>query len=80
MSDLIILPGFIAIGMAVYFLGASLTRLVRFVRDHNFCELMSGGLAVAGAIWAIRAGPGTEIAFDPSVRDTPLVIFSPPSG
>lgn len=77
MPDPIVLPGFITItmGMAVYFLGASLTRSVRFLRDYNIPEPVSGGLAVAGAIWAIRAGLGTEIAFDLSVRDTLLVIF-----
>ncbi|MCP4385288.1 MAG: sodium/glutamate symporter [Hyphomicrobiales bacterium] len=61
--------------MIVYFLGASLTRNVSFLRNYNIPEPVSGGLAVALLTWAVFAWFDTEIAFALGVRDWLLVVF-----
>lgn len=73
----ITIPAFITVtlGMIVFFLGAFLTRHVRFLRDYNIPEPVSGGIAVALATWAIYAFAGREVVFDLEVRDYLLVLF-----
>ncbi|MGJ8583884.1 MAG: sodium/glutamate symporter [Marinosulfonomonas sp.] len=73
----ILVPSFIAVtlGMIVFFLGAFLTRKVRFLQDYNIPEPVSGGLAIALATWAYFALSGKQIIFDLQVRDYLLVLF-----
>lgn len=63
------------IGIIVFFVGAFLTREVRFLRDFSIPEPVSGGLFIALIIWLWREFSGQEIEFDLAVRDYLLVIF-----
>ena len=65
----------VTIGIVVFFVGAFLTRKVRFLRDFSIPEPVSGGLCIALLIWFWRNVSGQEIEFDLSVRDYLLVIF-----
>lgn len=65
----------VTIGLIVFFVGAFLTRKVRFLRDFSIPEPVSGGLFVALAIWLWRELSGREVEFDLAVRDYLLVIF-----
>lgn len=65
----------VTIGFIVFFVGAFLTRKVRFLRDFSIPEPVSGGLFVALAIWLWRELSGREVEFDLAVRDYLLVIF-----
>jgi glutamate:Na+ symporter, ESS family len=71
------IPAFAAVtcGIIVYFLGAFLTRHVRFLRDYNIPEPVVGGIAIAVATWIFFSASGKPIIFDLSVRDQLLVIF-----
>ncbi|GAB5387067.1 MAG: sodium/glutamate symporter [Alphaproteobacteria bacterium] len=73
----IIVPAFISVtlGFVVFFLGAFLTRRVRFLGDYNIPEPVSGGLAVALITWVFFAVTGLQIVFDLGVRDFLLVVF-----
>ena len=77
MPEVIQIPGFVSltIGMAVYFLGARLTRKRKILRDYNIPEPVSGGIFAALVIWAIYAFADAEIDFELGARDTLLVIF-----
>ena len=77
MSEPLVIPSFIAftLGMAVYFIGAALTRRTKFLRDYNIPEPVSGGLLVAVIIWVLYLFSGSEIGFDLETRDTLLVVF-----
>jgi len=70
-------PSFVAltVGMTVYFLGATLTRRWRPLRDFNIPEPVSGGLVVALFVLLVRATTGQEITFELDARDTLLVVF-----
>ncbi len=65
----------VTIGFIVFFVGAFLTRKVRFLRDFSIPEPVSGGLFIALLIWVWREVSGQEIEFDLAVRDYLLVIF-----
>ncbi len=65
----------VTIGFIVFFVGAFLTRKVRFLRDFSIPEPVSGGLFIALMIWLWREASGLEIEFDLAVRDYLLVIF-----
>ncbi|MEM7269373.1 MAG: sodium/glutamate symporter [Pseudomonadota bacterium] len=65
----------VTLGILVYFIGAFLTRSVRFLRDFSIPEPVSGGLAIAVVVWLWRAATGSEIVFELAVRDYLLVIF-----
>lgn len=65
----------VTIGFIVFFVGAFLTRKVRFLRDFSIPEPVSGGLFIALLIWLWRELSGQEIEFDLTVRDYLLVIF-----
>lgn len=73
----IVVPAFISVtlGMIVFFLGAFLTRGVRFLRDYNIPEPVSGGIAMALLTWAYFRLTDTQIVFDLQVRDYLLVLF-----
>lgn len=70
-------PAFLAVtlGIIVFFLGAFLTRAVKFLRDFNIPEPVSGGIAVAVVTWVFFALTGRQIVFDLEVRDYLLVLF-----
>lgn len=70
-------PAFISVtlGFVVFFLGAFLTRSVRFLKDYNIPEPVSGGLAVAVMTWVYFAMTDQRIVFDLAVRDYLLVLF-----
>ena len=65
----------VTIGFIVFFVGAFLTRKVRFLRDFSIPEPVSGGLFIALLIWLWRELSGQEVEFDLAVRDYLLVIF-----
>lgn len=71
------IPEFITftLGMVVYFLGADLTKRIRFLRDFNIPEPVTGGLAAALVMWGYVALSGREVSFELNVRDMLLVIF-----
>lgn len=76
MPDLLV-PAFISVtlGLLVYFIGAFLTRKVRFLKDYNIPEPVSGGLAIAVAAWLFFVVTDRQIVFDLAVRDYLLVLF-----
>ncbi len=76
-ARLVQVPDFVAVtlGIVVFFLGAFLTRKVRFLRNYNIPEPVSGGLAVALATWAVYAWLDIEVEFALETRDRLLVIF-----
>jgi ESS family glutamate:Na+ symporter len=63
------------IGILVFFVGVSLTKKLKFLRDFNIPEPVTGGLLAAMLIYAVFAVTGSEIAFDLSTRDRLLVYF-----
>jgi ESS family glutamate:Na+ symporter len=63
------------LGMAVYFIGAGITRRVAFLRDHNIPEPVTGGVLGALALWAVVAVTGRAVDFDLYARDVLLVMF-----
>ncbi|MEM8776183.1 MAG: sodium/glutamate symporter [Pseudomonadota bacterium] len=70
-------PAFIAatMGFVVFFLGAFLTRKVRFLGDYNIPEPVSGGLVIALVTWVFFVAADMQIVFDLQVRDYLLVLF-----
>ncbi|MEM7211283.1 MAG: sodium/glutamate symporter [Pseudomonadota bacterium] len=72
-----VVPEFIAftLGMIVYFVGASLTRRIAFLRNFNIPEPVSGGLSAAVIVWLVYVFLGREITFELETRDVLLVIF-----
>jgi len=72
-----VVPSFIAftIAMAVYFVGAALTKRLKWLHNFNIPAPVSGGIAVALAIWAVYVVTGHEIKFELDRRDTLLVVF-----
>jgi len=71
------IPAFISVtlGFIVFFLGASLTRRISFLRDYNIPEPVSGGITVALATWAFYLLTDKQIIFDLAIRDYLLVVF-----
>ena len=63
------------IGILVFFVGVFLTKKIKFLRDFNIPEPVTGGLLAALLIYAVFILTGTEIAFDLSTRDRLLVYF-----
>ncbi|WP_421726318.1 sodium/glutamate symporter [Bauldia sp.] len=76
-GQLVEIPSFLALtlGIVVFFLGAFLTRHVRFLSDYSIPEPVSGGLATALIVWAAYAWIDIEIVFDLEPRDTLLLFF-----
>lgn len=65
----------LTIGIVVFFLGAFLTRHVRFLADYSIPEPVAGGLATALVVWAAYAWLDIEIVFDLATRDALLLYF-----
>jgi ESS family glutamate:Na+ symporter len=65
------------IGIVVFFMGVYLTKNIKFLRDFNIPEPVTGGLLAALFIYAVYIFTGSEIAFDLSTRDRLLVYFLP---
>lgn len=65
----------VTLGIVVFFLGAFLTRNVRFLQEFSIPEPVSGGLVVALATWLVYATLDIKITFDLAARDEFLVIF-----
>ncbi len=63
------------IGILVFFIGVALTRKVKFLREFNIPEPVTGGLLAALCIYFIYLLTGNEIVFDLSTRDKLLVYF-----
>lgn len=63
------------IGILVFFVGVFLTKNIKFLRDFNIPEPVTGGLLAALLIYAVFIFTGNEIAFDLSTRDRLLVYF-----
>jgi ESS family glutamate:Na+ symporter len=63
------------IGILVFFIGVSLTKKIRFLREFNIPEPVTGGLLAALFVYIVFLGTGNEIAFDLSTRDRLLVYF-----
>ncbi|WP_259366331.1 sodium/glutamate symporter [Colwellia sp. BRX10-5] len=63
------------IGIVVFFMGVYLTKNIKFLRDFNIPEPVTGGLLAALFIYAVYIFTGSEIAFDLSTRDRLLVYF-----
>ncbi len=71
------IPAFISltIGLAVFLLGVEANAHYAALRRFNIPEAVSGGLLVAGLIWAVYLIFEVEIAFDLQSRDFLLVLF-----
>jgi len=65
----------VTLGILVLFLGKSLNRRVRLLREYTIPEPVSGGLLVALVITVLHAIFGLEISFGMRARDLLLVYF-----
>ncbi|PSL18849.1 sodium/glutamate symporter [Shimia abyssi] len=77
MAQVIVIPEFITatLGLAVFLLGARLTRKVAFLREFNIPEPVTGGLIAAACFGIYAALSGNSISFEMTVRDFFLVLF-----
>ena len=65
----------IILSILVLFLGRYLNRKIRFLREYNIPEPVSGGLIASILSAAIYFLADTEIVFDLSNRDALLIVF-----
>ena len=65
----------VTLGILVLFLGKTLNRRLRFLREYTIPEPVSGGLLVALVITALHLIFGLEINFGMRARDLLLVYF-----
>lgn len=63
------------LGFLVYLIGVQITHRVRFLRDFNIPEPVSGGLIAALVTLGIYLLIGRPVEFDLSVRDYLLILF-----
>ena len=63
----------------VLLLGKFMTRHIRFLRDFNIPEPVSGGLVVAATIFALHQITGLTVSFEGSLQSAFMLVFSPPS-
>ena len=63
------------VAILVLFLGKYLTRKIRFLREYNIPEPVSGGLIASIILSAIYLASDTEISFALDLRDTLLIVF-----
>ncbi len=77
MTEVIVVPEFIAVSLAivVYLIGAKLTHRVSVLREFNIPEPVTGGLAAAFITFALFYFFDLEITFELNSRDFLLVIF-----
>jgi ESS family glutamate:Na+ symporter len=62
-------------GIVVYLLGVHLNRRIRFLRDYNIPEPVSGGLVAAAATLLVYLILSVEVTFELETRDRLLVYF-----
>jgi ESS family glutamate:Na+ symporter len=65
----------VTLGFIVFFLGAFLTRKVKFLREFHIPEPVSGGLVIAIATWVYFVITDQKIQFSLEVRDYLLVVL-----
>ncbi len=65
----------VMVAILVLFLGKYLTSHVRFLREYNIPEPVSGGLIASMLFGALYATIGLELQFALGVRDTLLIVF-----
>ncbi len=65
----------IILAILVLALGRYLNRKIRFLREYNIPEPVSGGILASLLSAAIYFGAGTELVFDLGNRDTLLIVF-----
>lgn len=72
-----VVDGFLAytIGILVFFIGANLNKKLKFLREYNIPEPVTGGLIAALVVFLIYIIFGTEISYDLTTRDRLLVYF-----
>ncbi|MCI4662386.1 MAG: sodium/glutamate symporter [Neomegalonema sp.] len=63
------------LGIIVYFVGMSLTDRIRFLRDYNIPEPVTGGLLASLAILGVYLAFDVAIGFELETRDRLLVYF-----
>lgn len=63
------------LAVLVLLLGKLMTRYVRFLRDFNIPEPVSGGLVVAAIIFALHQITGLSLTFETSLQSTFMLIF-----
>jgi len=63
------------IGMLVYFTGVNITSRVKFLREFNIPEPVTGGLFAAIVVFLIYLAADIEVHFDLATRDLLLVYF-----
>jgi ESS family glutamate:Na+ symporter len=62
-------------GIVVYLLGVHLNRRIRFLRDYNIPEPVSGGLVAAAVTLLVYLILSIEVTFELETRDRLLVYF-----
>lgn len=65
----------VTIGIIVYFVGVHINRQVRFLREYNIPEPVTGGILASLAALLLYSGTGTELEYDLAIRDVLLVYF-----
>lgn len=65
----------IIVAVVVLYAGRFLTRQIRFLRDFNIPEAISGGLLCSVVVAIIFAATNRQIEFDLAPRDSLLLIF-----
>lgn len=63
------------VAIMVLYAGRFLTTRIRFLKDFNIPEAVSGGLLCSGAVAIIFATTNRQVSFDLSLRDTLLLVF-----
>lgn len=63
------------LGILIFFIGVNLTKHIKFLRDFNIPEPVTGGLLSALCLFAAYSLFSTEISFDLTSRDQLLVYF-----
>lgn len=67
--------GVLTLAIVFYFVGVGLTRKIRFLRDFNIPEPVTGGILAALLFFLVDLATGLAIEFEMSGRDRFLVYF-----
>jgi glutamate:Na+ symporter, ESS family len=67
--------GAYTIGILVYMVGVHVTRRVKFLRDYNIPEPVTGGLMAATVVFVIYLAGDLAVSYDLQTRDRLLVYF-----